>query len=535
MKLNLSRLESHIFSCLKKHVAEAVLGLCFFVIFVLSDNTSKKEDIELLTNTMLLFPLFFALTYTCNRFFGSRLRLLYYLSLLFFVPALFINLEHFVFSVSYAFALLSAFFLLLISGGRRDNIAFAKGSIQTIIHLIISLFIGHIMELAVCAIIGSLIYIFNLDLNDWFQYTYFFILFLVVPLIFCHLQDMERFKKMPRFMDIIITYILSPAIIVYTGILYVYFITIVVYWELPKGKIGYMVLAFVLFALGGRMAQLIVTRRYYDRFYNYFSYIAIPPLIIFWIGTTERITAYGLTTSRVYLLAAGLLMTLYIFLLMSKRWGNYYTMLVVSTLCITVLTYIPGISAKSIGIYAQEKRLKEYINKLDALDSRTLKLKNNLEELFSAENKDMRELYESYHYLRKERGEEYVTEKYGNCNISPFSDYNWTYISMEEKTDITGYTYYQPFNYNEINVEVEKGVLKITHTKDGEIIMECNMDKRLNARPELLSGENNREKQELFSLKNERYMVILDNITLEKTSNGYHCHHVSVSGIFSKE
>lgn len=535
MKLNLSRLESSILSYFKNHFIEAVLGLCFFVMFILSDNVDDKDYNETLQNTMLLFPLFFALTYTCHKVFIHKLRLLYYLSLFFFIPALFINLGHFVFSISYGFTLLLAFFLLLISRSKQNNRMFAKESIQTIIHLIISFFIGHVMELAIAAIIGSLIYIFNLNWIEGIRYAYFFILFIIIPLIFCRLQDEEHFKEMPRFMDIIITYILSPGIIIYTGILYLYFITIIVHWELPKGGIGYMVLAFVILALGGKMSQLIVSKRYYDWFYHYFSFIAIPPLIIFWIGTIERISTYSFTTSRVYLLAAGLLMTLYIFLLLSKRFGNYQMMLVISAFCIAALTYIPGISAKSIGIHAQEKRLIEYINKLNALDSKTHKLKSKLDDAQNADTKDIQELYEAYNYLRKEWGYEYIEVKYGTCDFPSVFNDNWMHISLKGKVDMTGYRYYQPFNYNEFDTKVINGVLTLTRNKEKEIIMEYNMDQRLKALPDTFFQKNEKDQQELLILKNERYMVVLDNIALEKTSDGYHCQNVSVGAILSHE
>lgn len=533
MKLNLSKIENNLLSCFKHHWVEAILGLSFFILYILSEESvGERENRELLRNVMCLFPFFFAVTYLCNQLFTNRLRFLYYLSLLFFVPAFFLPLDRFIFSISYGFTLLLAFFLLLVNKGNRENAAFARSSMQTVIHLIVSIFIGHVMVLAISAIIGSLIYIFNLSWYDWFEYTYIFALFMVIPMVFCHLQDTERFRNMPRFMDIILTYILSPAIIIYTGILYLYFISITINWELPKGKIGYMVLAFIIFALGGKMCQLIISRRYYDWFYNHFSFIAIPPLVIFWIGTLERITTYSFTTSRVYLLAAGVLMTLYIFLLLSKRFGNYQLMLIISTCCIAVLTYIPGINARSIGIYAQEKRLEKYIKKLDARDAETHKLKREFADMPSSKKKDVRELQESYHYLRRELGTEYVEAKYGLCDSPTFVP--WKNIHLEGKIDVKEYVYYHPFSYSEYDFDVkEDGVCTLFRKEGKEKMIEFNVNERLDANAALLEKEN-KDQQELLVWKNEKYLVVLENISYEKRAKGYYCTGIYVNAIFSR-
>lgn len=538
MKLNTTQLESNILSCLKKHFIEAILGLCFFVMFILSDNVGEREHIKLLKNTMLLFPLFFAMAYTCNQIFTQKLRLLYYLSLFFFVPVLFINLQQFVFSVSYAFTMLLAFFLLLIHRSRQDNITFARDSIQTIIHLIVSLFIGHVMVLAISAIIGSLIYIFNFSWHDWFKYTYLFILFIIIPLIFCRLQDVGRFKNMPRFVDIIITYILSPAIIIYTGILYLYLITIAIHWELPKGGIGYMVLAFIIFALSGKMSQLIISKRYYDWFYDRFTFVAIPPLIIFWIGTIERITTYSFTSSRVYLLAAGILMTLFILLLLSKRFGRYQLMLIFSVFFIAILTFIPGISAKSIGVYAQERRLEKYIKQLDLLDPTTHKIKTDIDLLQDTDSlslKKKQELQECYRYLVKEQGRSALKDKYGIDNDFPVINYKRDYISLKGEIDVSGYIHYQYFNYNKYNMEVdEDGILTLVLRQDNDTILRYNINEVINANSSLLIAADTIENSQLFVYKNEKYMLILENMIYENHAGRYKCTNVSGNALLSK-
>ena len=105
-------------------------------------------------------------------------------------------------------------------------------------------------------------------------------------------------------------YVLHPAIAIYTVILYLYAISILVNWELPKGGISYMVFAFFMVAFAGMTMQVIAAKPVFKAFYRYFTYIAIPPLCLFWMGALCRIQMYGFTEMRVYLIVCGLIVTL---------------------------------------------------------------------------------------------------------------------------------------------------------------------------------------------------------------------------------
>ena len=69
----------------------------------------------------------------------------------------------------------------------------------------------------------------------------------------------------------VLDFILSPSIIIYTVILYIYFIQIACQWELPKGGVAYMVMAFVIVSLLGILLQNLLQKHYYNWFYQYFT------------------------------------------------------------------------------------------------------------------------------------------------------------------------------------------------------------------------------------------------------------------------
>ncbi|WP_195659931.1 DUF4153 domain-containing protein [Bacteroides nordii] len=544
MKINLSKVGADIISALKKYPVEALLGLLFFVFFCIEDQLnweSSSELIKHIRDVMSLFPAFMVLVYSLHQLlYLTKGRILYYLSVLLPLLFLWVDLSHFVFTISYTFTLILAFFILLACKCKWENLSFARNCMQTFVSLIFAFFIGHLLALAVWGLYSSVVYIFNMERYDFPEYIYMFCLFVVIPLLYCHLQEKESEEHAtPRFMEIIINYILSPAVIVYTAILYIYFITIAIHWELPKGGIGYMVLALAIFAMAGHMFQLLVSKNIYGWFYSHFSWIAIPPLILFWVGTIERITTYSFTASRVYLFISGILMTFYIFFLFSRKIGNYQLMAVVSSICIVILTFIPGISARSIGIHSQKQRLERYISRLDMLDSVTHKLKQGVvfNETDSLRWKDARELEACYSYLEDETGSDCMKKEYGECDIS--TKRNWHYMSpvFPSGINIEGYTRYYPmrtYDRKEYISKVIDGVITIRRASDDRVIISRDINAYMNSHRVWMQNEvADSVSLGLFITRNDSCMLVLDNISYEEGAT-IHCTSASVDAIFIK-
>lgn len=546
MKFNFSKLGGEIFLVFKKYPAETLTGVLFFVLFCVEDNLhweSSRDLMRHITYTMALFPAFIVLVYGLHQFTSSHpvAKMVYYASILLPLPFLWIDLSHFVFHIPYAFTLVLSFFVLLACKCKWKNPAFSINAMYVFVSLLVAFFIGHLISLAVWGLYSAVVYIFNVTRYDFPQYVYMLCLFVVTPLLFFHLQEKENEgMSIPRFVKIIINYILSPAVIAYTAILYLYFAAIIISWELPKGGIGYMVLALGVFALAGHLSQLLVTKNCYGWFYKHLSWIAIPPLILFWIGTVERITTYSFTASRVYLLVSGLLMTLFILSLMSRKLGNYQLMAVLSSVCIAALTFIPGISARDIGIYSQERRLVKYISRLDMLDADTHKLKQGVvfEKSDSLRWIEARELKASYSYLEDEIGSDDLKEKYGKCDISINS--NWHYMSpvFPQGIDVEGYSRcYLRSNYEEVKEfvsDVDQGVVTIRRKSDNKVIISRDIDAYLNAHRSLMLDEAaDSVSSELFITRNDSCMFVLENISYESGAR-LHCTNATVNAIFMK-
>ncbi len=545
MKINLSKIGEGILDCIRKFPAEASLGIYFLAMYIIQANLDYQDTWRKEINDLLpLLPAFYVLTYSLNLVCKGKTRILYWLSPYIFLPFLFVvNLEHFTLTIAHAFTLVLSLFVLLACKRRWDNREFADSSVQTCVDMIIAFFIGHVLALATVAIYASVVYIFDFEWGHLMEYLYVSILFVFIPLMFCHLQDKKTEYTVPRFIEIIINYILSPAVVIYTGILYLYIIVIVVHWELPKGGIGYMVLAFIAVAMAGRMAQLIVAKPLFQWFYDRLNWIALPPLALFWVGCIERINTYSLTESRVYLLVSGILTTMYILFLFSKLLGTYQLMALISIIFIGVLTFVPGISAKNIGIQAQTHRLKKYIRKLDMLNDSTQKLKTGIVismEEDSIKAKEYKELKECYYYLKEERGKEQMLTDYGPCNIVVNERQTNRQLSLQFNSaiDITIYTKYIGIEYqnNEYVDKLDEGILTIRRKEDQHLMVRYDIDEYMNTHFDQMTQYDDYANipAEPLIYRNDSCLVFLDNLSYASKNGKFHCTHARPKYLFIK-
>ena len=246
-----------------------------------------------------------------------------------------------------------------------------------------------------------------------------FLWFIVVPLLFFTLmtKNGNDEQKPSKFSRIVLDYILSPAIIIYTIILYVYFIKIVIVWELPKGGVANLVTGFMFVSVLGLILQESNNRKIYGWFYDNFSWIAIPAIALYWIGAIYRINHYGFTEGRFYLMLAGALMTLFLIMLTWKRTSHYQLMTAILTAAVIVFTYTPKINAQSIGLRSQTCRLEKLADELKLKDPQTGKLINLIN--VEAINKDSllcdsyREFASVAEYIKDSEGEDEFENKYG--------------------------------------------------------------------------------------------------------------------------
>ena len=515
----------------RRFPVELALGVAFFIIAFCNSETlewsEKTAQMESAVNDdiLWLFVPLMALTFWLHRV----NRWAYFASFFLFLPLMMLDLKPFLWTYGFGFTYALAAILLIIGNKRMDNRSFAAHALHVVTQLFFGLLISGILYLAVLAITSSFFYIFGIDEpNHFYEHIAQFIFFVLAPQVCCTLvrQNEDEVTEPFKILRIILNFILSPAIIIYTVILYIYFIKIAFEWNLPKGGVAWMVMGFITVALVGRVAQSILSRRYYDWFYKYFTLIAIPPLVMYWIGSIYRIRLYSFTESRFYLMVAGVLMTLFVLMLFSKRTRRYQLMALIFGAAIILFTYIPGISAKSIGLRCQKQRLTELISELKLADEKTGKLNDDLDLRGIRQDSLMCERYNDVSsvisYVRKEIGTKEFEAKYGKWEYTEYSFYydnaKGESIVSPRKRDNT-YNRREPVELGEYTILLPQKVYKfgfdtetITITVDEKTVLEYPIEEAIRQDTMLLHHP-----EQLLTYRNDSLMLVLEGIDFNDT------------------
>ena len=306
---------------------------------------------------------------------------------------------------------LLSFILLFAAGGRQDNEQYAA----TILHCLVkggaAVLVAGVLSLVLLAIISSVDFLFlSRSMGEkWYFYLQLFVWQVMAPMLCCaFVSEPQTQWKGQRFLEIIVDFVLTPALLIYSVILYAYMLRILIQWKLPDGGVAYLVGGFIGVALVCRLLQALVTKPHFEGFYRYFPYVAIGPLVLLWIGIARRIGEYGLTEMRIYLVAVSLLLTLFTLFLLWPR--TFFRMSLITGGMAVLLTFIPGIRAHDFGIRSQRARLEKVLPDL-LVDGKfppyaAIAASDVLRPKWDNASSAM-------HYLRKEMGAEKFEEAYG--------------------------------------------------------------------------------------------------------------------------
>lgn len=402
--------------------AEIFTTVYAFVTFTLAYEKVSPIQEEYIA----LAPLVFGLSFILNRLCHGKWRLIYYLSPLVYVLFIKTDLKDWITSTEYIIALLICPLAVILSDWIKDNKRFAERIIRYLVDWVAAGLLALVAYLLVNAIVYSFGYIFDLNIPAKFSfYAFLSASILLTPLCFLTFnRQSEQTPDRPipgnSFLDILARYVLTPAAWIYTIILYLYFVRIAITWSLPRGGIAYLVFGFILFATILKALQPLLQKQPCKWFYERFSLISLPALIMFWIGVGYRINQYGLTEDRIYLIVCGVVMTLTIGLFFSHRWGRYLYATLSAVVLLALFTYIPGIRARQLGLLSQNLRAERLIDRLQLADATGKIAPIKRPDSDSIHKKDYRDLYNTLSYLEEHDKSESLKERYGIAGSHSF-------------------------------------------------------------------------------------------------------------------
>ena len=510
----------------RRFPVEFALGIVFFVIAVWdSESSTWNEASARMESAVNGDILWFFVPLVALSFWLHRVnRWAYLASFFLFLPLMALDLKPFLWTYGFAFTYVLACILLVVGNRRLDNRSFAAHALHVVTQMFFGLLITGILNMAVMAIVASFFYIFGIDEpKHFYEHIIQFIWFVLAPQVCCTLirQNEDEVTEPFKVLRLILNFILSPAVIIYTVILYTYFIKIAFEWDLPKGGVAWMVMGFITVALVGRMAQSILSKRYYDWFYSSFTLIAIPPLIMYWIGSIYRIRLYSFTESRFYLMVAGVLMTLFVLMLWKKRTRKYQLMALIFGAAIILFTYIPSISAKSIGLGCQKQRLTRLINELKLKDAKTGKLSDDIDMRRIKQDSLLCEQYMDFtsvvNYVRNEIGNDEFKKQYGEWSHSEYGfNYNKSknlydnsnWCERRKPVDLGDYSIMLPENQYTCNFRNKRVIVK----NNDVVVLEYPINSIVRQDTMLLHYP-----EQLLTYRNDSLMLVLQSISIEDT------------------
>ncbi|MFS4470119.1 DUF4153 domain-containing protein [Chryseobacterium sp. T20] len=138
------------------------------------------------------------------------------------------------------------------------------------------------------------------------------------------LNNLEKDGTYPVVLKFFTQFILIPLLLIYVTILYFYSVKILINWQLPRGWVSYLVLAY---SIVGILALLLVhplkeenAKSWVRIFSKAFYYTIVPLIILLFTAIFTRILEYGYTEPRYFVLLLALwLLSIVVYFIFNKK------------------------------------------------------------------------------------------------------------------------------------------------------------------------------------------------------------------------
>lgn len=357
-----------------------------------------------------------------------------------------------------------------------------------------------------------------------------------------------------KFLKILGLYVFLPILGVYIAILYFYLLKIIISWELPNGWVTTLV---SVLALGGILAKYLLfplsENKIVQILNRYFALILLPLILLMSVGLVRRISDYGLSINRLYVLIFNLWLygvSIYLFFTQSKhlRW------LVISFAFILLFASVGPWSVFAITKRIVEKDLTTLLTENKLLVNGKLVENKNSEIVISdsvskvisdkiyyyVSNFDLQNWKLYFNDHRKLSGAHQITEslgidnydlhhnsKYITVNLSDKKTYNIEgYISMItqiEKNDDKNLI----FKSNDWSIELVKNTIQINNIKRKK---QTNFPLTAIISTLYKNDDNKSNNNEILIQKSEDYMLIINSISIDyKTISDFEIKDINLS------
>ena len=365
----------------------------------------------------------------------------------------------------------------------KNNQGFTYRNFTNLFHIGLATAVWLLVFGLVAAILFTITTLFNVEFsNSFYNHFYTSLGIFTQPLFFLVFQQRQSKSEMTlnRIFEILVNFVLAPALMIFTVLLYAYVVQIIFEGVLPKGMLANITLPYLLGGLGVYALRSICAKVRWETFFKFYPYLAIVPIVLLWLAIDRRISAYAWTEQRIYLVALATAITIAYAILIVPKARQYRLISGVVMVAIFAMTWV--VKPQEIAYQSQTVRFEQLLKKLNLSDG-SGKIRDNIDFVERLENmpksdlKDWDELDKVSDYLLyrmeiKSYGEdpfeerkEAFKQKYGKKSEELFTFYiygdeirlNDESISTPENNFITKVT----FEWESIDVTSYKKWIRV--------------------------------------------------------------------------
>ena len=287
----------------------------------------------------------------------------------------------------------------------KNNQGFTYRNFTNLFHIGLATAVWLLVFGLVAAILFTITTLFNVEFSDSF-YSHFYtsLGIFTQPLFFLVFQQRQVKSEMMlnRIFDILVNFVLAPALMIFTVLLYAYVVQIIFEGVLPKGMLANITLPYLLGGLGVYALRSICAKARWETFFKYYPYLAIVPIVLLWLAIDRRISAYAWTEQRIYLVALATAITIAYAILIVPKARQYRLISGVVMVAIFAMTWI--VKPQEIAYQSQTVRFEQLLKKLNLSDGSgkirdDIDFVERLENMPKSELKDWEELDNVSDYL----------------------------------------------------------------------------------------------------------------------------------------
>ena len=315
------------------------------------------------------------------------------------------NADFYCYSPKFWGANFIALLVLLGFPFEKNNQEFTYRNFINLFHLGLAAAVWLLVFGLVAAILFTITTLFNIEFSDsFYSHVYMSLGIFTQPLFFLVFQQRQVKSEMAlnRIFDILVNFVLAPALIIFTVLLYAYVVQIIFEGVLPKGMLANITLPYLLGGLGVYALCSICAKAHWETFFKFYPYLAIVSIVLLWLAIDRRISAYAWTEPRIYLVALATAITIAYTILIISKIRQYRLISVVVMIAIFVMTWV--VNPKEIAYQSQTERFEQLLTKLNLSDN-SGKIRDDvdfverLENMPKSELKDWEELDSVSDYL----------------------------------------------------------------------------------------------------------------------------------------